>query len=106
MFLRRWLEWTELAEGSLSLDKGFIKECGIGDANAICEVINDAAKAYKGVIPADRYREPYMPMEELLNEMQQMAFFGYVAAQKIVGIMGLQNVEDVTLIRHAYVLKR
>ena len=88
------------------MDKTLFKECGIGDANAIYEVINDAAKAYKGIIPADRYHEPYMPMEELLNEMRQIAFFGYVVTQKIVGVMGLQTMEDVTLLRHAYVLKR
>ncbi len=88
------------------MKQGFIKKCGISDADAICGVVNDAAEAYKGVIPADRYHEPYMPIEELLNEMKRMTFFGYTSDQKTIGVMGLQNVEDVTLIRHAYVLKK
>jgi GNAT superfamily N-acetyltransferase len=74
------------------------------DANAIWEIINEAARAYKGVIPNDRYHEPYMPKEELHREMRSMTFFGWQEKGKLVGVMGFQPVKDVTLIRHAYVL--
>lgn len=89
------------------IDSGeaFIKECELKDAENMYEIINDAANRYLGVIPDDCYHEPYMPMDELLDEIHQMAFFGYVTGQKLVGVMGLQRVKDVTLIRHAYVLR-
>jgi len=74
------------------------------DKTAIYRIINAAAQAYKGVIPADRYHEPYMPEEELAREMKTMTFFGWVSGGEIVGVMGFQPVKDVTLIRHAYVL--
>ena len=60
--------------------------------------------AYEGVIPPDCYHQPYMPMGELEQEMKRMTFFGWEAQGELVGIMGFQPVEDVTLIRHAYVL--
>ncbi len=60
--------------------------------------------AYEGVIPPDCYHQPYMPMEELEQEMKHMTFFGWEAQGELVGIMGFQPVKDVTLIRHAYVL--
>jgi len=69
-------------------------------------IINEAARAYQGVIPADCYHQPYMPMEELEREMKQMTFFGWEASGELVGVMGFQPVKDVTLIRHAYVLPR
>jgi len=70
----------------------------------IYTVINEAAEAYKRVIPPDCYHEPYMPMDELSGEMQQMSFFGWQDEGQLVGVMGFQRVKDVTLIRHAYVL--
>jgi GNAT superfamily N-acetyltransferase len=81
-----------------------IKKLSRRDTNNIYAVINLAAKAYRDVIPDDCYHEPYMPREELQNEMGQMAFFGWEEASKLIGVMGFQPVEDVTLIRHAYVL--
>jgi len=60
--------------------------------------------AYKGVIPEDRLREPYMPKEELRNELDDgVVFWGYDEGSELVGIMGIQDVQDVTLFRHAYV---
>lgn len=60
--------------------------------------------AYKGVIPADRWHEPYLSKEELLHEMDAgVIFWGYEEHGELVGIMGIQNVQDVTLFRHAYV---
>jgi len=66
--------------------------------------VNDAARAYKGVIPADRWHEPYMPMEELQSEIAKgVRFYGCSIAGRLEGVMGIQDVKDVTLIRHAYV---
>lgn len=75
-----------------------------GDTATIHEIINDAAQAYKGVIPADRWHEPYMSMADLESEMRKGVRF-YCCRQdgRIVGAMGIQDVKDVTLIRHAYV---
>jgi GNAT superfamily N-acetyltransferase len=66
-------------------------------------VINDAATAYRGKIPDDCYPDPYMPRAELEAEMAEMQFYGHFAAGRLVGVMGVQDVQDVTLIRHAYV---
>ena len=67
-------------------------------------IINDAAQAYKGVIPADRWHEPYMTKEELDHEIENVVvFWGYEEEDVLVGVMGIQHVQDVTLIRHAYV---
>ncbi len=81
-----------------------IQKLSAKDANIIYEVINKAARAYKGVIPNDCYHEPYMPEEELHREMKSMIFFGWQERDKLVGVMGFQPVKDLTLIRHAYVL--
>ncbi len=81
-----------------------IRELSSKDAQVIYEIINQAAFAYKGIIPADCYHEPYMPEEELLSEMKSMTFFGWEERDKLVGVMGFQPIKDVTLIRHAYVL--
>lgn len=68
-------------------------------------VINQAAEAYRGVIPADRWHEPYMPRAELDQAVAEgVAFWGGEADGKLVGVMGIQPVQDVELIRHAYVL--
>lgn len=74
------------------------------DMDAIYKVINQAARAYQGVIPEDCYHEPYMPIEELYREMERVTFFGCEEWGRLVGVMGFQPVKDVTLIRHAYVL--
>ena len=67
-------------------------------------IINEAAQAYKGVIPADHWREPYMPRDELQHEIKDgVRFWAYEEAGRILGVMGIQDVNDVSLIRHAYV---
>lgn len=67
-------------------------------------IINDAASAYRGVIPDDRWHEPYMPLKELrLELLNGVRFWGCEDRGKLLGIMGIQDVLDVTLIRHAYV---
>ncbi len=69
----------------------------------ILEIVNDAARAYRGVIPADRWHDPYMPEEELRAEMAAgVAFWGLAREGRLAGVMGLQHVQDVALIRHAY----
>jgi N-acetylglutamate synthase-like GNAT family acetyltransferase len=81
-----------------------IRRCADQDFEAILEVINDAAQAYDGVIPADRFRAPYMPPVELRREVDHgVRFWGFERDGRLLGVMGLQDVEDVTLIRHAYV---
>jgi GNAT superfamily N-acetyltransferase len=81
-----------------------IRACTAADVPAIFAIVNDAARAYKGVIPADRWHEPYMPLEELEREMSAgVRFAGYEASGELVGIMGIQDRGDVDLIRHAYV---
>jgi mannose-6-phosphate isomerase-like protein (cupin superfamily) len=67
-------------------------------------IINDAASAYKGVIPADRWKVPYMSLDELRHEMSDgVVFWGYESDGELTGIMGIQPIQDITLIRHAYV---
>jgi GNAT superfamily N-acetyltransferase len=81
-----------------------IRRCRDGDTEAILEIVNAAAEAYRGVIPADRWREPYMPLEELEGELAAgVEFWGYESDGALVGVMGIQAVRDVDLIRHAYV---
>ena len=67
-------------------------------------IINQAAKAYDGNLEPDCYHEPYMPMEELLGELKRVIFYGYENDGELVGVMGIEPIKDVTLIRHAYVL--
>jgi GNAT superfamily N-acetyltransferase len=67
--------------------------------------VNDAAEAYRGVVPEDRWKEPYMSAEELLEEIGSgVEFYGWMENGALVAVMGIQRVNDVTLIRHAYVL--
>ena len=81
-----------------------IRKCLESDFDAIYEIVNDAAVAYKGIIPDDRWHEPYMPKAELREAIEQgIAFWGYEQDGRLVGVMGIQPVRDVTLIRHAYV---
>ena len=78
--------------------------CTDWDLEGILEVINDAAQAYNGVIPDDRFKEPYMPSKELRREIEHgVRFWGFEQDGQLLGVMGLQDVENVTLIRHAYV---
>ena len=81
-----------------------ICKCLPGDTERIYFIINEAAKAYEGVIPADCYHQPYMSMGELEQEMERMSFFGWEENGELVGVMGFELSRDVTLIRHAYVL--
>jgi GNAT superfamily N-acetyltransferase len=81
-----------------------IRPCRDDERGAIVSIVNAAAEAYRGVIPADRWHEPYMPLHELEGEIAAgVAFWGYYADGVLVGIMGIQPVRDVDLIRHAYV---
>ncbi len=82
-----------------------IRRCAAADFDRILAIINDAAQAYRGIIPDDRWKDPYMPAEELADEIAAgIGFDGYeIDGTGLVGVMGVQPVEDVTLIRHAYV---
>jgi GNAT superfamily N-acetyltransferase len=81
-----------------------IKKLLLKDVNIIYEIINKAARAYRGIIPGDCYHEPYMSEQELRREMASMIFYGWSQGGKTVGVIGFQPVKDVTLVRHAYVL--
>ena len=82
-----------------------IRRCLDDDREAILAIINSAAAAYRGVIPTDRWHEPYMPQCELDQEIAAgVAFWGYEIDGTLVGVMGIQPVGEVDLIRHAYVL--
>jgi N-acetylglutamate synthase-like GNAT family acetyltransferase len=81
-----------------------ILQCKESDFAAILEIINDAANAYKGVIPEDRWHEPYMTGEELAREIEDgVVFWGLEREGRLVGVMGIQEKKDVTLIRHSYI---
>lgn len=81
-----------------------ICRCTGSDFDTIYAIINDAATAYKGVIPPDCWHEPYMSKEELRNEINSGVVFWCHLQQNIpVGVMGIQDVQDVALFRHAYV---
>jgi GNAT superfamily N-acetyltransferase len=81
-----------------------IRPCTPADSAAILAIVNDAAQAYRGHIPADRWHEPYMPAGELKRERAAgVAFWGWEEAGALIGVMGLQDVGDVAMIRHAYV---
>ena len=81
-----------------------VRRCRDDERQQILEIVNAAAEAYRGVIPADRWHEPYMPAEELASEIEAgVVFWGYEEEGGLLGVIGLQRVEDVDLIRHAYV---
>ena len=81
-----------------------IRRCADGDFAAMESVINEAAQAYRGVIPADCWHEPYMTASALKAEIDaEITFWGWEDSGALIGIMGIQQVRDVTLIRHAYV---
>jgi GNAT superfamily N-acetyltransferase len=81
-----------------------IRPCRDDERAAILGIVNAAAEAYRGVIPADRWHEPYMARRELEDEIAAgVAFWGSEAGGELLGVMGIQAVGDVDLIRHAYV---
>jgi GNAT superfamily N-acetyltransferase len=82
-----------------------IRLCRPDERAAILAIINAAAEAYRGVIPSDCWHEPYMSARDLEREIAAgVAFWGYEADGELIGVMGIQPVRDVDLIRHAYVL--
>ena len=82
-----------------------IRKLGGADFQTILAIVNDAAVVYKGKIPADRWKEPYMPLKELKEEIQSgVQFYGYIENTALITVMGIQLIGDVTLIRHAYTL--
>jgi GNAT superfamily N-acetyltransferase len=84
---------------------GRIRRCRDADRTAVLAIVNAAAEAYRGVIPDDRWREPYMEAGELDHEIASgVVFWGYESDGGLVGVMGIQDVGEVDLIRHAYVL--
>ena len=81
-----------------------IRRCTSQDFDQIHAIINDGAQAYKGIIPADCWHEPYMPLLELEQAIRDgIAFWGYESGGELAGVMGIQDRGEVTLIRHAYV---
>jgi GNAT superfamily N-acetyltransferase len=86
-------------------EKNVIRKIPPSDAAFVFKVVNDAAQAYKGFIPGDCWKEPYMTHEELREELARgVVFYGWFEGGVLVGIMGIQLVKDVALVRHAYVL--
>jgi GNAT superfamily N-acetyltransferase len=82
-----------------------IRRCRGDEREEILAIVNAAAEAYRGVIPPDRWHEPYMPREQLDGEIAAgVEFWGYEDYGHLLGIMGIQPVRDVNLIRHAYVV--
>jgi GNAT superfamily N-acetyltransferase len=81
-----------------------IRTCRMDEIERVCYIVNEAAKAYERVIPADCYHQPYMPLDELKREMKRVIFFGWEENGQLMGVMGLELSKDVSLIRHAYVL--
>ena len=82
-----------------------MRVCRTADRDRILEIVNAAAEAYRGVIPDDCWHEPYMPPSELDHEIAAgVSFRGYDVDGSLIGVMGIQPVNDVDLIRHAYVM--
>ncbi len=81
-----------------------IRQCTENDILEIYEIINDSAQAYRGIIPEDRWHDPYMSREKLSLEIQDgIIFWGEEQDNRLIGVMGIQDKGEVTLIRHAYV---
>ena len=81
-----------------------IRKCTEADFESIYEIVNEAAEAYRAIIPDDRWKVPYMPRDELKREIDAgVEFWGYEEHGELVGVMGIQPVGDVTLVRHSYV---
>jgi uncharacterized repeat protein (TIGR03833 family) len=92
----------KILPGSRSAAK--IRQCSERDFEMIYSIINEAAQVYKGVIPGDRWKVPYMSKNELKHEIDAgVVFWGFEEDRGLIGVMGIQHVQDVTLIRHAYV---
>jgi GNAT superfamily N-acetyltransferase len=84
-----------------------IRRCDDSDFEQVWAIINDGAQAYKGIIPADRWKEPYMSHEELRRQVEERVnFWDYEDDGKLMAVMRIQPVREVTLIRHAYVRTR
>jgi GNAT superfamily N-acetyltransferase len=82
-----------------------IRGCGDAELDTLLRIINSAAEAYRGVIPEDCWHEPYMPLQHLRDEMARgVSFVGAEISGALAGVMGIQQVRNVALIRHAYVL--
>jgi len=81
-----------------------IRPCNQADLARMCEVINDAATAYEGAISTDCYHQPYMPLDELEQEVRRMTFYGWEEDGRLIGVVGYEPIRDVTLMRHCYVL--
>src|SRR5687768_1639777 len=80
-----------------------VRSLGPADFGTILAIVNDGATAYRGIIPADRLGDPYMSPEELRREIAAgVTFHGFESDGGLAGVMGIQEVQDVTLIRHAY----
>jgi GNAT superfamily N-acetyltransferase len=98
---RRCRQGDQARLGTVSI----VRPCRDDERATILTIINGAAEAYRGVIPADRWQEPYMPLQELNADIAAgVAFWGYEQDGALIGVMGIQPVRDVDLIRHAYVL--
>jgi GNAT superfamily N-acetyltransferase len=86
----------------------FIRPCTNADLPRTLHIVNEAATAYRGVIPDDCYHDPYMPWDELVAEAEEMTFFGWEQSGELTGVIGYQPIAEpapaVTLVRHAYVL--
>ena len=81
-----------------------IRPCQDSDFETVRAVINDSAQAYRGIIPEDCWTDPYMAEDELRDEIRHgVQFWGYQEGHQLVAVMGIQHLQDVTLIRHAYV---
>ncbi len=81
-----------------------IRLCDSSESEIIFTIINDASQAYKGIIPVDRWKEPNMTKEKLLHEIEEgVEFWGCEEDGQLQGVMGIQLIDDVALIRHAYV---
>ena len=82
-----------------------INECTKSDTSKILNIINDASSRYKGIIPDNCWHEPYMSEQQLIEEFSDgVRMFGYHHNDKLIGVIGIQKVKDVILIRHAYTL--
>jgi N-acetylglutamate synthase-like GNAT family acetyltransferase len=108
-WLMAWVFTATISHSSLALSHQpsaifMIRECAASDFEQIFQIINDGAQAYKGIIPDDRWTEPYMSREKLQHEIDAgVVFSGFEEDGTLAGVMGIQPVQDVTLIRHAYV---
>ena len=81
-----------------------IRQCHHRDFEVLYSIINEAAQKYKGVIPDDCWKTPYMSKDELKHEIDAgVVFWGFEVQGELMGVMGIQHIQDVTLIRHAYV---